>query len=90
MAALHDNHSRSKVDAIRRGSIEIFAQRGHVWNEGVFLQTLKTMKEHGDIQLQQHYSLAEISPTLKKRIARFAERRLSIDDPSEEIMQDSL
>ena len=78
MAALHDYHARSKVDSIRRGSIEIFAERGFLWNEGVFLQTLKTMKANGEIQLLS-YSLAEISPLLKKKIAQFAENRIEIN-----------
>ena len=89
MATLHDYHARSKVDSIRRRAIEIFAERGYLWNEGVFLQTLKTMKADGDIELHS-YSLAEISPSLKKKIANFAEHRIEIDDPSEEVMRDSL
>ena len=87
MAGLHDYHARSKVDAIRRRSIEMFAGKGYVWNEGVFLQTLKTMKADGEIELHS-YSLAEISPSFKKKIAQFAEHRIEIDDPSEEVMRD--
>ena len=87
MAALHDYHARSKVDAIRRGAMEIFDEQGFLWNEGVFLQALKTMKAEGDITLHS-YSLAEISPSLKKKIADFAEHRIEIDDPSEVIMRD--
>jgi len=89
MAALHDYHTRSKVDAIRRGAMEIFDERSFGWNEGVFLQTLKTMKQEGDIKLHS-YALAELSPSLKKKIVDFAEHRIDIDvdDPAEVIMSD--
>ena len=87
MAALHDYHSRSKVDSIRRGAMELFEAKDYTWNEGVFLQTLKAMKEEGDISMQS-FSLAEISPSLKKKIVDFAEHRLEIDDPTEAVMQD--
>lgn len=87
LAALHDYQLRSKVDSIRRGAMEIFDERGFLWNEGVFLQTLKSMKEDGDITLHS-YTVAELSPSLKKKIVDFAEHRIEIDDPTEERMRD--
>lgn len=88
MAALHDYQSRSKVDAIRRGAMTIFEEKGFLWQDPVFWQTMKTMNTDGDISLHS-YSIAEISPALKKKIVDYAMDRLEIDDPNEEVMRDS-
>jgi hypothetical protein len=85
MAGLHDYHTRSKVRQIRRRAIELFAEKDYSWNDGVFLQTLKAMKDVGDISLPA-YGQAEISPSLKKKIVDFAEHRIEIDDPWAEAM----
>lgn len=81
MEELRDYHSRSSVDRIRRRCLEIFDERGYVWSEGAFWQTIKALKEEGDIRMVS-YSMAELSPSLKKKIVDFCEHRLVIDDPN--------
>jgi hypothetical protein len=81
MEELRDYHSRSSVDRIRRRCLEIFDERGYVWSEGAFWQTIKALKQEGDIRMVS-YSMAELSPSLKKKIVDFCEHRLVIDDPN--------
>lgn len=64
---MHDYHARSKVESIRRRAMEIFEERGFLWQEPLFWQTIKTMKVDGDISLDA-YTIAEVSPSLKKKI----------------------
>jgi hypothetical protein len=81
MEELRDYHSRSSVDRIRRRCLEIFDEKGYGWAEGAFWQTIKALKEEGDIRMVS-YSMAELSPSLKKKIVDFCEHRLVVDDPN--------
>ena len=64
---LHDCHLRSNVDAIRRHVMSAF-EPDHSWNEVVFMKTLKTVVQDGEVE-QHTFVNCALSPEYKRRRA---------------------
>lgn len=85
LESLHDYHSRSNIDAIRRHTQDILTedhirnystQKDEGWNDVVFLQTLKAMFKKGEVDLFNK-STAELSNDYKKKRADSLLQRLT-------------
>ena len=63
---LHDTHTRSNIDLVRRYAQELL--HDHPWNDILFVQTFKSIQRHGDL-LERTGSSAELSPTYKRQRA---------------------
>lgn len=66
---LHDCHLRSNVDSIRRHVMSALEESDqHSWNEIVFLKTLKSIVQVGEVE-QQTFVNCALSPEYKRRRA---------------------
>lgn len=75
-----DFQSRSNLDSIRRHTIAILESQKHdsfKWNDVIFLRTIKSVVNHGDIELCSNI-LAELSPSYKRKRADSLSHRMSI------------
>jgi len=75
---LHDYQTRSNIDAIRRHCQDLFESEEedhHIWNEIIFLKTLKSVVRDGDVE-QCTNSSAALSSTFKKKRAISVSRKL--------------
>ena len=70
--------SRSSLDAIRRHTIAILEDENVEWNEVIFLRTIKSIAQDGDIDIYSNI-LAELSPSYKRKRASSLSQRMSID-----------
>jgi hypothetical protein len=74
---LHDYQTRSNIDAVRRHTqdkLESESDR-HIWNEVLFLKTLKAIIRDGEIEQCTNVSAA-LSPEYKKKRAEDLRERL--------------
>jgi hypothetical protein len=74
---LHDYQTRSNINAIRRHTqdkLESESDR-HIWNEVLFLKTLKAITRDGEIEQCTNVSAA-LSPEFKKKRAEDLHQRL--------------
>ena len=76
-SSLHNFNSRSNIDAIRRHTKEIVADHDDLseWNDILFLQTLKSVVNQGDVELMANIQ-AELSPTYKRKRANSLQKKL--------------
>ena len=76
-SSLQNFNSRSNIDAIRRHTKEIIADHDdpEAWNDTLFLQTLKSVVNQGDVELLANIQ-AELSPTYKRKRAHSWQKKL--------------
>ena len=77
---LHDCHLRSSVDAIRKHVMSSLESDQHPFNEVVFMKTLKTIVQVGEVE-QHTFVNCALSPEYKKRragsLSAFVEQKKS-------------
>jgi hypothetical protein len=71
--SLNDFHTRSNIDAIRRRTQDLLEDQ--TWNDVLFLQTLKSIVRHGEVDLFAKSTL-ELSPQAKRNRADSIVHRL--------------
>jgi hypothetical protein len=80
LEAFRDFQSRSNLDAVRRHTRAILEdQEGDDfrWNDTIFLKTVKSVVEKGDVHLCANIQ-AELSPTYKRKRADSLSQRMSV------------
>jgi hypothetical protein len=81
--SLHDFHSRSSIDAIRRHTqqsiLEDHAFEDHSWNDTLFFKTFKSIVENGEVDLCANVA-AELSASCKRKRADSLLRRLQSEE----------
>lgn len=76
-SSIQNFNSRSNINAIRRHTKEIIADHEDTdaWNDTMFLQTLKSVVNQGDVDLLANIQ-AELSPTYKRKRANSLQKKL--------------
>jgi hypothetical protein len=79
LEASRDYQSRSNLDSIRRHTRAILEDQGDhfQWNDIIFLRTVKSVVQDGDVELSANI-LAELSPSYKRKRADSLSQRMSI------------
>jgi hypothetical protein len=79
LEASRDYQSRSNLDAIRRHTRAILEDQDvhFQWNDIIFLRTVKSVVQDGDVELSANV-LAELSPSYKRKRADSLSQRMSI------------
>jgi len=76
-SSVHNFNSRANIDSIRRHAKEILAEHENpnLWNDAMFLQTLKSVVNSGEVELCANIQ-AELSPTYKRKRADSLQKKL--------------
>lgn len=80
LEAFRDFQSRSNLDAVRRHTQAILEDQGDndfKWNDTIFLKTIKSIAENGDIDLCANIQV-ELSPTYKRTRADSLSQRMAV------------
>ena len=80
LEASRDYQSRTNVDSIRRHTRAILEDQdvdNFKWNDIIFLRTVKSIVQDGDVELCANI-LAELSPSYKRKRADSLSQRMSI------------
>ena len=70
--------SRSNLDSIRRHTMALLDEENIVWNDVIFLRTIKSIAHDGDIDIFSNI-FAELSPSYKRKRAHSLSQRMSIE-----------
>jgi hypothetical protein len=76
-----DFQSRSNLDSIRRHTLAILEDQDFEkfkWNDVIFLRTMKSIVNDGDIDLCSNI-LAELSPSFKRKRADSLSQRMAVE-----------
>lgn len=73
-----DFQSRSNLDSIRRHTMALVDEQHIVWNDVIFLRTMKSIVQDGDVDLCSNI-LAELSPSYKRKRANSLSQRMSVE-----------
>lgn len=76
-SSVQNFNSRANIDWIRHHTKEILAEheKPDVWNDAMFLQTLKSVVNSGEVELCANIQ-AELSPTYKRKRADSLQKKL--------------